>query len=152
MTAIGICGIAFNSSNERYDSFHTPPEVKDFIKSVAPAAAGKGYQEGGKWYKVDTTEGGCRVTAADSVLVPRRERRPFSYWLLQPYPPGAVICWRHQTLDLFKGEFGIVGLYFGIGRPPIRWEGFEERAFDRFAAIMIANFPSWQPPQPDPPR
>ncbi len=154
MTAIGIFGIAFSRTWERYDSWHVPPEVKDYIESVSPDSVPHQYVDGGKYFQLDTTnigKDGCHVTAAPEVVLPTGEKRAFSCWLLQPYPLGEVLKWTDRVLDVFRGEYGIIGLYYGRNRFPIRWAGLEEgKGFDRFVHFMISNFPSWEPPEPQP--
>ncbi len=152
MSAIGIFAIAFNINGERYDSFHTPPEVKDYIEHPHASTKLVGYADGGRFYKVDTTKSGGQVTASHAVLLPSGVRAPFSYWLIKPDPQGAMSCIKDQTLEVFQGEFGIVGLYFGVRRPPIYWPGFDIKDFDRFVHIMMSHAPSWEPPQPQPRR
>ncbi|WP_242395699.1 hypothetical protein [Anaeromyxobacter oryzisoli] len=149
MAQIGVCAIAFNSVGERYDSYHTPPEVTNFIASVEPPNAGR-LDESGKFYVVDTTRSQCLVTAAESVKVSPGEQRAFSYWKLMPDPLGPAQIRRERSLVLEQGEFGIVGLYFGVMRTPIRWPGFDIKQFDRWVHIMMTHFPHWEPPEPEP--
>lgn len=150
MTALAICAIAFDSKWERYDSYHTPPEVKDYIASVSPSSLSHEYMDGGKFFKVDTTNSGGVITASQEVLVPSGEKRSFSYWLVQPDPFGPVIRINEPKLEIFKEEYGIVGLYFGLSRFPIRWPGFNIKEFDRFVHIMMTHVPGWEPPEPQP--
>lgn len=150
MTAIGVLAIAFSNTGERYDSFHTPPEVKEYIESVSPDSVPHKYVDNGKFFQIDTTKLGCQVTAASQVVLPGGDSRSFSYWLLRPDPHGQTQKATNRTLDIFHGEYGIIGLYYGVRRIPIHWQGFDEKAFDRFVHIMMSHAPSWEPYDPQP--
>lgn len=150
MSAVGICAIAFSSTGERYDSYHEPPEVTEYIES-AESTGFHGYVDHGKFYQVDTNGTPCGATAAPEVSLPSGEHRPFSYWLIKrnPYELSPTLV-PDRRLPLREGDALIIGLCFGAQRPPIIWPGFDIKAFDRFIHIMQSHAPSWDYPHPEP--
>jgi hypothetical protein len=150
MSDIGVLAIAIGENHERYDSWHIPPEVNNYIESVLPESIPHEYVDGGKFFKVTTTNSACKLTAAPNVVTPSGEVRAFSYWLIQPDPKQDVITITTRMLDVFVGESGLVGLYYGISRPPMKTPNFDIKDFDRFVAIMMKHFPSWDPTPPQP--
>jgi hypothetical protein len=100
---------------------HTPPEVKDYIESVNPDSVPHKWVDGGKFFEVDTTASGSVVTARPEVVIPTEEKRRFSYWVVKPNPYCPCVKIHDRALPVFQGEFGIVGLVFGVERPRIQW-------------------------------
>jgi hypothetical protein len=152
MSEVGIVAIAFNSNGERYDSYHTPPEVRDFIESVSPADTPWSVQDGGRFVVVDTTKADCTVTAAPAVTVSAAsggtEDSAFSFWFLPPMNPKE---WRTRDLAFHKGESGLVALYYGRGgRPHMEGPRLDKRTMqDWYIYLMTRMVPGWQPPDPE---
>ena len=123
MTAIGVCATAYTQKGERYDSVHTPPEVTNYIESVTPGPIK--WADGGKFLEVDTSTTGQVVTAKAQIALGARgtrgEVREFSYWVILDHPNGRIRRVPNRVLEIHQGEFGLVGLVFGVERPRIEW-------------------------------
>jgi len=157
MSAVGIFAIAFNSKGERYESFHTPPEVKDYIESVIPPETPHEYQDDFRWFKIDTTENGCLVTAKAKVTVPctdstgkpTTEQRNFSFWRIKQGPDDHGFDYPNRQLEIEKGEWGIIIVYYGLlTRPFMHWAKSDIMDFNWWVHIMMMHIPGWQPPEP----
>lgn len=150
MTQVGICAIAVDSNGHRYDSYHTPVELKEYIKGVTPTNIHHKYLEGEKVFVVDTSRANCTITASPTVHVSPKETRQFSCWIVKRDPTAEMEYIYSPQLELNKGEFGLVGLYYGVKRPSIAWHGFEAENFDKFMHLMQEHAPSFDLPHPEP--
>ena len=144
MSVVGICAIAFNQG-ERYDSFHTPPEVANFIEygSIWPAKTRAGYSDDRKYFWIDTGHN-CGVKAVLNVSLHQGQSNillPFSQWLYWPDPNSDMMVIPDQEMQFREGDCGIVGLYFGLKRPAIRWPGFEIKDIHRWVHMLPSQPP-----------
>ena len=149
MTAIAILAIAFSKMKDRFDSFHEPNELQKYIDSVSPPKIPHSYEDHNKFFKVNTTKSGSIVTAAASVRLPNGEQRNFSYWLTKPEPRGELIKVNSRELEVFQGEYGLVGLYYGLTRPALQWPSAYFEDFNYYVHLMKEHIPGWNPPGPD---
>jgi hypothetical protein len=147
-TGVALLGIAYDDGGERYDSYGADREFADFIASCKPNACSV-HDDG--WVKVDTTDSAVTVTAAGQVELPTGESRAFSFWKCRPGPNLPAICLYDRTLKLEQGEYGWIGVYFGLPvgvKQQLPYRPYVQ--IDLFVKMMKEHFPGWDPPGPDP--
>lgn len=105
----------------------TPPNAitpKDEEQAAAPGCR-RIFADGGKFLEVDTSTTGQVVTAKAQIALGARgtrgEVREFSYWVILDHPNGRIRRVPNRVLEIHQGEFGLVGLVFGVERPRIEW-------------------------------
>lgn len=121
MSELGIFGIAYDSHFHRFDAYGLAPQFQNYIESAFPPTT-QSYEDNGNFVKIDTTNTDSVVIAAEEVVLQNGEHRKFGFWLLDSEGDSIVECWKYKILPVHKGQFGIVGLYYGLPAlaiPPI---------------------------------
>ena len=127
-SSLVICPLAFDSNGGAHLGFGAHPDFENYIESVFPKES---VNSSDKWndFVIRTDFSGI-VKAMPEVTLSSGETVPFSYWLVEP--ENAILTLHCREMMFFKGQHGVVGMYYGIKKDfkPGSWPKLNHQEFE----------------------